>query len=178
MLKGQKTNIRAIELQDLERINAWANDLNLWVLLGGWHFPYSTTNTKNWIENINCNDKSNQYFAIANETNEIIGTISLTSIDWKNRGATYGIMIGDARSRGKGYAKDAVDTLIKYVFEELGLVRIESDIIDSNTVSLNFHLKNGWIKEGEKKYADYRGGKWHKKINIAFTLDEYTRTKK
>ena len=173
MLKGKKIKIRAIDEIDSKSINKWANDFELWSMLGGWHFPYSMRNTIAWIENINCNDKNNQYWAISNFENDIIGTVSLTNIDWKNRSATYGIMIGDIESRKKGYAYDALTLIVIYAFEELGLFRLESDIIDSNEASINFHLKFGWIKEGYKKYADYRCGKWHGKVNISFTIDEY-----
>ncbi|NAZ95989.1 GNAT family N-acetyltransferase [Vibrio toranzoniae] len=174
-IKGNMVTLRAIEIEDLEFIHQWANDSDIWDMLGGWHFPYSKGSSENWIKNINNNDKKNQYFAIEIKNKKIIGTINIVNIDWKNRSATYGIMLGDIQSQGKGYAKDAMLTILTFLFEELGLIRIESDILDTNIRSLKFHKNNGWVVEGEKKFADYRRGVWHSKTLIAFTIDEYSK---
>lgn len=173
--KDKLVTLRAIEIDDLDSIHQWSNDSDIWDKLGGWHFPYSKVSTEKWIKNINNNDQFNQYFAIQTSNKKIIGTINIVNIDWKNRSATYGIMIGDKNSQGKGFAKSAMSIILRYLFEELGMVRIESDILDVNVRSLKFHKNNGWLVEGEKKYADFRGGVWHSKILIAFTIDEYTK---
>lgn len=49
-----------------------------------------------------------QNFSIETEEMGLIGTVNLVDIDWKNRNAFNGIMLGDKDSRGKGYALDAV----------------------------------------------------------------------
>ena len=172
-MKNKTIELRAIENKDIFLLNKWSNDTELWSLLGGWHFPYSYESTKRWVENINCNNDRDQCYAISTLSGDILGTVNLSNIDWKNRSATYGIMLGEVNSRGKGYAKEAMGLLLSYAFDELGLMRLESDILDDNVVSLQFHLNAGWISEGVKKYSDYRGGEWHSKTNIAFTIDEY-----
>lgn len=173
MIKGENVTLRAISLDDLDKLHEWANDSELWSNLGGWHFPYNRESTKEWIKSISGNDKNNQHFAISLHNGNIVGTINMTNIDWKNRSSTYGIMLGNAEERGKGYASEAVKLLTKYVFEELGLIRLESDILETNKRSLNFHKKLGWNVEGEKKMADFRAGKWNSKYLIAYTIHEY-----
>ncbi|EEZ1915516.1 N-acetyltransferase, partial [Escherichia coli] len=42
---GKTVKLRAVEIDDLELLNKWANDPEIWYMLGGWHFPYSKNNT-------------------------------------------------------------------------------------------------------------------------------------
>ena len=43
---GKTVKLRAVEIDDLELLNKWANDPEIWYMLGGWHFPYSKNNTE------------------------------------------------------------------------------------------------------------------------------------
>lgn len=173
-IKGKLVNLRAIELKDTDLINQWANSPEIWEMLGGWHFPYSTMNTEEWIKSIDNNSQKNQIFAIDTEEHGLIGTANLLNIDWKNRNAFHGIMLGNKETRGKGYAQDAVLTLMKYSFNELGLNRLDGDMISYNKISISFYEKKcGWIVEGIKKDWFFRNGKFHDKIIVGITKQRY-----
>lgn len=122
-IHGENVILRAPELKDLNLLNLWSNDPSIWSLLAGWHFPFSELSTENWIKNRNDNSLENQVFCIDTPNDGLIGTINLVDIDWKNRNATTGMMIGSEKNRGKGYALDALISLMKYSFLELGLNR-------------------------------------------------------
>jgi RimJ/RimL family protein N-acetyltransferase len=116
----------------------------------------------------------NQNLAIDAYDIGLIGTISLVDIDWKNRSASYGIMLGDVETRGKGYALDALMTILRYVFKELGLNRLEAEIIEYNQRSLALHTKKGgWKVEGKKSESIYRDGKFHDQVLIGITHSQY-----
>ena len=51
-IRGKKVVLRAIEEKDLELLHKWANDPDIWYLLGGWHFPSSMDYQKMWFENL------------------------------------------------------------------------------------------------------------------------------
>ena len=171
---GKKTKLRAIEIEDLEKLNLWSNDPDLWKLLGGWHFPYSKRSTEAWIKNINDNNEKNYVFAIENEKGELIGTANLVNIDWKNRNAFHGIFIGDKSNRGKIYAFDAVMAVMRYAFDELGLERLDGDMLETNHLSINFYTKRcGWAIEGKKINSFFREGRFLNKIIVGITKQEY-----
>lgn len=173
-IKGKLVNLRAIELKDTDLINQWANSPEIWEMLGGWHFPYSTMNTEEWIKSIDNNNQKNQIFAIDTEEHGLIGTANLLNIDWKNRNAFHGIMLGNKETRGKGYAQDAVLTLMEYAFNELGLNRLDGDMISYNKISISFYEKKcGWIVEGIKKDWFFRKGKFYDKIIVGITEERY-----
>ncbi|TVU61486.1 GNAT family N-acetyltransferase [Vibrio atlanticus] len=169
-IQGKLVTLRAIEIGDLPFLHQWSNDPEIWEGLGGWHFPYSSLTTESWIVNISKSTDS-FVFAIEDDSKDLIGTISLTNIDWKNRKAFYGIMIGNKSKRGQGLAQDSVEALLKYAFYELGLMRIESDIVEFNLRSIKFHKSMGWKFEGVKEKSYFSNGKFHNQMQIAFLSD-------
>lgn len=173
-IQGNVVVLRAIEESDLNDINMWSNSPELWKWLGGWHFPYSKANTEKWIKSINNNDQVNQIFAIDTEDNGLIGTANIVNIDWKNKNAFHGMMLGEKETRGKGYALDTVMAVMRYAFDELGLQRLDGDLIAYNEVSLRFYTeKCGWEIEGTKKNWFYRQGRFHDKIIVGITKEQY-----
>lgn len=171
---GKNVLLRAIEERDIPELNLWSNDPELWKMLGGWHFPYSVGDTKKWFENINNHDHKNQIFSIESEDGTLIGTANILNIDWKNRNAFHGMMLGSKKARGRGYALDTVMAIMKYAFEELGLNRLDGDMISYNKLSINFYKKRcGWEVEGIKKNWFYREGGYHDKIIVGITKEKY-----
>ncbi|WP_350560609.1 GNAT family protein [Psychrobacter sp. CAL346-MNA-CIBAN-0220] len=173
-IKGKLVILRAIELDDLDLLVKWSNSPELWHGLGGWHFPYSKLSTEAYIKNIDHGNMKNQVFAIEANDIGLIGTYSLTDIDWKNKSADHGIMLGDVDTRGKGYALDAVMTIIRYAFKELGLNRMGAEIIDYNIRSLDFATqKCGFQIEGRRAEAVYRNGRYHDQFLLGMTHQQY-----
>ena len=175
-IKGKVVTLRALEMQDLPLLTKWSNSPEIWYSLGGWHFPYSSLSTEEYIKNINNSNMKLQNFAIETEEMGFIGTTNLVDIDWKNRTAFNGIMLGDKDSRGKGYALDAVMSIMRYSFKELGLHRLDGDMIAYNERSLDFYTKKcGWFIEGKKEGWFYRNGQRYDKIICGITHEQYDR---
>jgi len=171
---GKKIKLRALEIEDMEKLNQWSNDPDLWKLLGGWHFPYSKRSTQNWLNLIDDNNSHNYVFGIEDEKNNLLGTANLVDIDWKNRNAFHGMMIGDKSNRGKVFAFDVVMAIMRYAFDELGLERLDGDMIETNHLSINFYTKRcGWKIEGKKINSFYRQGKYFDKVIVGITKKEY-----
>lgn len=170
---GKQVCLRAIEKKDLPLLQRWANDPEVQNMLGGWHFPTSEQDQERWFTSLSCTSKD-QRFAIEVPDIGLIGTANLVSIDWKNRNAFHGIMLGDANMRGKGHGIDALMALMRYAFDELGLDRLDTDIIEFNAASLKLHVdKCGWIVEGRKPQWYFRQGKKWDKIILGITKERY-----
>ena len=63
-ITGRYVLLRAPEMEDVQILNRWANDPDIWRLLGGWHFPYSRLSTEKWIANMDNNDFNGHIFVI------------------------------------------------------------------------------------------------------------------
>ncbi|MDR2221790.1 MAG: GNAT family N-acetyltransferase [Flavobacteriaceae bacterium] len=174
-VRGKKVLLRAIEEKDLELLHKWANDPEINYMLGGWHFPTSMKDQNKWFESLNASSL-NQRFAIETEDLGLIGTINIVDINWKDRRAFTGMLLGDKEMRGKGYGVDAIMAMNRYAFEELGLQRLDGTMISYNEASISVYTKKcGWVIEGRKKMAYFRKNTWWDEIVVGITSDDYNK---
>jgi len=172
-IKGKKVTLRALEKSDLSLMLKWSNDPELQYWLGGWHFPSSMATMEKWLERIS-EDQSNLRFAIENEEEGLIGSANLVEINWKDRNAFTGMMLGDTNNRSKGYGTDTVMAIMRYAFEELGLERLDTTIIEYNKPSLKLYCdKCAWEKEGVKKNWYWRKNRYWGKIILGINHNNY-----
>jgi RimJ/RimL family protein N-acetyltransferase len=170
---GKNIVLRAIEQSDLDRFNEWGNDPELWRLLGGWHFPVSRASTQAWFDAMQ-KDQSNLRLAVCNEELGVIGLANLLELDWKNRHAFHGMMLGNPAARGKGIGLHAVMAIMRYAFDELGLNRLDGSMIEYNEASVRLYCgKCGWKEEGRQRGWYYRAGRYWDKIMVGVTREDY-----
>ncbi len=173
-IPGRKVRLRAVEEADLPQLQAWANDEVLWSNLGGWRFPTSFDSIRTWFAGLKSDPANLRLVIEALEGGALLGTANLVDIDWKNRHATHGVMLGDPAMRGRGYGFDTVMAVMRYAFEELNLERLDSDIIEYNQPSYRLYVgKCGWTEEGRQRRWHYRQGRYWDKILIGVTRDDY-----
>ena len=88
----------------------------------------------------------------------VVGSIGLNDVVW---GAFCSAFLGyklDAAYTGKGYMTEAVRLVVEYAFTQLGLHRIEANVMPRNTASLRVVEKNGFVPEGlARKYLKING---------------------
>lgn len=170
---GKRVVLRAIEREDLLKLQQWANDPEVQQALSGWHFPTSMEDQQKWFSSLSCTS-INQRFMIESSDLGAIGTINLVSIDWKNRNAFCGFMLGEKTCHGKGYGTDAMMAIMRYAFDEIGLARLDGDMVENNSHSLHVCTKKcGWIVEGRKSHGYFRQGKYWDKIIMGITSHQY-----
>lgn len=153
ILKGNKINLRAIEPNDLDIIYQWENNTSIWNL-SNTLTPFSKNIIKQFIDNAHLDiyqSKQLRLMIDENEGSETIGSIDLFDFDPMHRRAGIGILIADCKNRGKGYASEALDILIKYCFEILQLHQVYCNITTENIESINLFTKKGFELVGIKK---------------------------
>lgn len=171
-IQGNKVTLRAIEREDLPALQRWANDPSIQEMLGGWRMPTSMNDQAQWYAGLSINSL-NQRFVIEAPDRGLIGTANLTRIDWKNRNAFYGVMLGDKANHRCGFGTDTVMAIMRYAFDELGLMRLDTDIIEYNEPSLILHRKTGWLEEGRKKNWYFRKDRFWDKVIMGITSENY-----
>lgn len=171
-IKGKTVTLRAIEKEDLSLLHKWSNDPEINYMLGGWHFPSSQQDQEKWFNNLSLSGL-NQRFAIDAPSTGLIGMANLVDINWKDRNAFHGMLLGDKDIRGKGYGRDTIMAISRYSFEELGLMRLDGSMIEYNEASINAYLKCGWKIEGRKKNYYFRKNQWWDHIIVGITKEDY-----
>lgn len=79
---------------------------------------------------------------------EYIGTISINGIDWINRKAEIGYMIGEKTHWGHGLASQAVQLASDYALHRLNLNKVEAGVTAGNIGSIRVLEKNGFKEYG------------------------------
>lgn len=78
---------------------------------------------------------------------ELIGMVTL--YDFRNAGCELGIKIGPEDLRGRGYATEAVELLLGYAFDTLGL-----EVVRGSTLSHNERMRRVFEKNGFELVGD------------------------
>lgn len=172
-IQGKKVTLRALERTDMEELRSFHNDPEIGYLLGGWSHPISSDQQNKWFDGL-ANDPHHLRFAIDTPTDGFIGISTITNIDFKNRSAYHGIMIGKKNMHGHGYGRDTVMATMKYAFEELGLHRLDGDIVEHNIPSYHLYVqKCGWKKEGVLREHVYRKNQYYDRIIVGILKSDY-----
>lgn len=106
---------------------------------------------KEYIKNVDY-DKNSCHYAIVDETDEYLGTISLKNINYKNNDAEYAISTRK-KVHGTGVALEATYQIWKIAFEELQLERIYLNVLIDNKRANVFYQKVGYRLDGTVKDA-------------------------
>lgn len=87
-----------------------------------------------------------------------IGLTYLTDIDFRNRTAEFGILIGEADARGKGYGTEATCLTLDYAFTALGLHNIVLHVYAYNLAGIRAYEKAGFRTFARRQDAKVMGG--------------------
>ena len=88
-------------------------------------------------------DPNTLHFAIADENDEYLGTISLKDIDRERKQAEYAISTRK-KAHGTGAALQATQIILQYAFEALGLERVYLNVLAENGRANAFYRKAGF----------------------------------
>jgi ribosomal-protein-alanine N-acetyltransferase len=96
------------------------------------------------LRNKEIEEKTNFTLAIRNKNSQqIIGLIILKKIDWAKKQGEFAYCIG-VEFEGKGLTSFAVNQMIQFAFEDLGLKTLQIIAHKTNLGSINVALKNGF----------------------------------
>ena len=175
MYKGETIYLRLFEPEDFEKTYAWRTNLDMQKLTCGPIRFVSKEIEKKWVldkSTTNCRDI---YMAIcANESDKMVGYMSLNEIDYLNRTCVGGgIVIGDADYRD-GFAYIEAELLeFDYVFNQLNMNRYSGECLRDHILSRANLLALGFCQEGIKRQAIYKNGKYNDVLIFSLLREEY-----
>ena len=159
MIIGERILLREIEEDDLNSIVKWRND----PAILRWLFSYSPLNKtkqRKWYEKYLDDDTQQTFIIEVKEEKISIGTVGLTSIDYKNQRAELGVLIGDESWQNKGMGTDALDLLIKFAFDEMNIRKIKAIVFEENIPAIKLYKSRGFVEEGVLNKEVYKNGEF------------------
>lgn len=174
MIYGEGVRLRAIERSDLPTFVRWFNDpeVRQFLLM---YAPMSMAMEERWFEN-RLNRENDHLFAVEAQVNETwvhVGNVGLHQIDWKNRLASFGIALGEKAYWNRGFGTAATRTIVRFAFAELNLHRVELEVFESNLQAMRCYEKAGFQREGVRRQAFFRDGRYHDLHVMAILAPEF-----
>ncbi len=114
------------------------------------------------------------HYAITDEEDSYLGTISLKNMDMISKSAEYAISLRKSAQR-KGIASKATKELLKLAFEKFYFQRIYLNVLSNNRRAIQLYEKSGFVYEGTFRRHLFIRGEYRTLIWYSILDYEYFR---
>lgn len=158
-----QVHLRKLTLSDALSVYEHVKDKAIVRYTLGIPHPYTLQDARQFINySIQAYKKKSAYiFGIElKEKKGVIGIVSLSKIDRKNKNCELGYWLGK-KYWNRGIMSNAVKMILEFAFKKLKMHRICAGSFASNSASLRVLEKNGFVREGILCEKFLRNNKWH-----------------
>lgn len=158
--------LRTFSEEDAADLVRLCNNINIWRnVRDALPHPYKRSDAQKFISTATSKDPQ-EIFAITKK-DELVGCIGIhPQEDVYRFSAEIGYWIGQPYW-GQGIATTALQLIIKYGFNSLGVIKLYAGCFSFNTASQKVLLKTGFKKEALLKKAVFKNGAFHDEIRYA-----------
>lgn len=145
MIRGRRAALRPMLDSDLPFIHSWNRDRELRRLVEG-DYPGGSDSLSDIVREAS-GGRRRRYFIIVADARPI-GDVELDHITWRRGEAELRIRIGERAYWNKGYGTDAVLSMLRYAFFDLGLRTVYLRVFADNARAVSCYRKCGFTPEG------------------------------
>jgi len=170
--EGEKTRLRLVRLKDAPLIARWKKEAYLRRMALSRVTRITLSEQRDDIRQ--AVESPNQLYLIIEkkETRTPAGYVRINWIDDENRFAWLRFAIGDDRFRRKGLMRDALKSLLSWLFEK-GMRRVDAEVYDFNKPSLALLEGLGFMREGLKRKALFDGKDYHDVVVLGLLRSDW-----
>ena len=88
-----------------------------------------------------------------------LGWTYLRDVDWRGRTAGFGVALGEADARGRGYGTEATRLMLDYAFTALCLHSIMLTVAEFNLAGRRAYERAGFREVGQRRQCRWLGGR-------------------
>jgi len=174
-LHTDKFLLRPVTVQDTEALFQYKSD-RITNKYQGW-IPSQIKDVYDFIENqisseINIPNTWYQLAIVTKKNDMLIGDIGLHFIDPGNKQVEIGFSI-DKSYQGKGYATEAIEKVIEYLFKKLNKHRVIASVDPGNIKSIRLLERLRFRKEAHFKKSILCRGEWVDDVIYAILQEEW-----
>ncbi|MCP1223379.1 GNAT family N-acetyltransferase [Sebaldella sp. S0638] len=167
---GERCYLSPISMEDVPKYTNWLNDFEV----------VMSTTLYSRIVDVEAESealaelKKGYHFAIRlNQTNELIGNIGLNDVDFLNRNAELGIIIGNKTYWKQGYGKESIELLLDFTFNILNMKNVYLKVFEFNAPGIKLYEKTGFKMAGRLRKALEINGNRYDLIFMDILAEEY-----
>ena len=164
--------LRDLKGTDKEKIRKWRNSSQVSKYMYTDHHITSDEHEQ-WFNRI-LKDQTSRYWII-DCNDEDVGLVNIYNLDLKNKRCDWAFYIAEPSARGKGVGSYIEYSVMKYVFEDLGLNKLCCEVLDFNEGIVNMHKRFGFSQEGYYREHIIKGKEKFDVIALAMLRDDWKR---
>lgn len=171
--QGKLIRLRALETADAAIFFAWNQDSDMTRHIDWLWPPASLASQQRWVERATTQEPSDVLFLVMESLNgEVVGMISTHECDRRCGTFSYGVAVRAEHQR-KGYAREAIQMLLRYYFQELRYQKVTAHVHSNNAASIELHEQLGFLKEGCIRRMIYSAGQYYDDWVYGMTIEEF-----
>lgn len=174
MLKGERIILRAIERDDLPRMLAFNNDIEV-ELAGGGDPPMPQSLARlqaGYEQKIAGGGRDDGEFGIEVD-GKLIGGCGLFNFDRTAHTCELGIAIGDKEYWGRGYGREAVNLLLEYAFRYRNFHKVWLRVHGANERAQRAYKACGMVEEGRLRQHVFSNGAYDDLVYMGILREEW-----
>ncbi len=178
-LQGPNVTLRPLVSEDVAGpYVSWLNDAEVCAGNGHHLFPYTTREALDYVEQVQ-KSRDKVVLAVTLEGGKKhIGNVALQKIHPVYQSAELAILIGDKKSWGKGYSREACRLLLDHAFGTLNLHRVYCGTFETNVAMQKLAESLGMREEGRRRQEAFKDNRFLDVIEYGVLRDEYLRRKR
>jgi len=161
IIKGINVFLKLLNADDVTLVYFnWMQDANITKYLESRWRNYTLDDLKTYVTEINNSQTGFLFGIFQSENAEHIGNVKIGGINQIHRYGDLGILIGNKKMWGKGYAVEAINLITQYGFNELNLNKLVAGIYKVNENSYKAFIKAGYKDVGILTRHNFCGGNY------------------
>ena len=175
-LVGERVELRRHARANYRLYGEWYGDPEIWRLTSWAASPLSPSAVERLFEDRELSTTDDSFAIHLKDEERPIGVVSFMNISEANDSAELSVIVGHPEDRHHGYGAEAIDTILRYGFEELRLNRVGLSVFEFNETAISTYEKLGFREEGRLRQALKRDGAFHDAILMSVLGSEWRHT--
>ena len=176
MIKYKNIGFRSIEFADLELLQSWRNAEELRKYFREYR-DFSFSQIKEWYQNMIKDDKFEMFMIIDLNSNETVGVVGYTYIDWINRHCDLHFYLGkELEWIDKTYCPVAIKLALKHAFNTLNMNKVWAEIYEIDDKKLTFFKSLNFNTDVVHRDHYFYEGKYYNSYIVSLLREEYEKS--
>jgi RimJ/RimL family protein N-acetyltransferase len=167
-IEGRRVRLRPVAESDYPLIHRWMNHPEVWHYMD-YEGPLSLLDV---AEDAERSRREGHPFTIV-AGDRPIGRIGLNQFRRRDRICSLYMYVGEPAFWGKGFAQDAVMTLLGYAFDRWDLHRVELWALADNDRALAVYRRCGFAEDATLPERSWKDGRWVDRVVMSVARDRF-----
>ncbi|MFN2589926.1 MAG: GNAT family N-acetyltransferase [Actinomycetota bacterium] len=167
-IDGARVRLRPLMESDYPLIHRWMNHPEVWRYMD-YERPFSLSDVADDAER--SRQEGFPFTILVGE--RPIGRIGLNQFRRRDRICSLYMYIGEPDFWGRGYARDAVVTLLGYAFSRWDLHQVELWVLSDNNRAIAAYERCGFVEEARLRERSWKSGRWVDRVVMSVTAGRF-----